>query len=68
MGTFSYPQQCCASKTPTLPFPLGTRWMGSRVETYPLHFMISGPSNEKGSPSSGSDFIMYFFVKIEFLK
>ena len=30
--------------------------------TYPLHFMISGPSNPNGSSLSGSDLMTYSFV------
>lgn len=35
---------------------------------YPVHPIISGPSNEKGSDSSGSDLILYVFVTNSFEK
>lgn len=36
--------------------------------THPVHPIISGPSKEKGSESSGSDLILYVFVNTSFVK
>lgn len=38
------------------------------IGTYPVQPMISGPSKEKGSESSGSDLILYVFVNTSFVK
>lgn len=38
------------------------------ISTYPVQPMISGPSKEKGSESSGSDLILYTFVNTSFVK
>lgn len=35
---------------------------------HPSQSMISGPSNENGSSASGSDFILYTFVRTELVK
>lgn len=39
-----------------------------RLQTHPSQSMISGPSNEKGSDASGSDFILYTLVRTALLK